>query len=243
MWQFEGDFSPPADSLPPGDGCSASDVLDWTPVLTRQGVARACAYLPESCSENYAYPLVCYLHRNGRSEQDLERWFPLVSANSYLALGVRAPFPHRRALPRQYRWIARRPDASRGVIEEAVEMLAESHTFHADRINLLGEGEGALAALQQFLISQNDPTSSGVRFAGVICHDLPACWPRLLPPLDGRARGRILLLDGISSGEMLAAVDGLREAGVEVSLGEELSQQPEKTIDHWLMSAIPTAVW
>lgn len=243
MWQSFSDEWPNIFPSPRGEGVQAAAHLDWTPTLTRQDVARAVAYIPKNYSPGYRYPLICHFHRNGQNERDMEHWFPGVSENNYLALGIRAPFPHRRGLPGAYRWIGRRPDATQGVLDEALTMFCETHPFHPDRITLFGEGEGALAALQLFLCQRLQPDAANFELAGVICKDLPGGWPRALPPVRDGANGRILLLEDVATGEAHAALDGLVECGLDVQLISPDETDLPRRLDHWLMQSVSTAIW
>jgi hypothetical protein len=199
-------------------------------------------FVPDSYTPHYRYPLVCYLHEDLRSESDLDWWFPAVSDQNYLALGVRAPFPSRSGFPGQFRWHGQRPDACTGALLTAVDDAVKEWSVHPDRIYLMGTGAGAVTALQQFLLTQLDSGNCDYSFAGVICDRLPAWWPSVIPPVMEQLTGRILFLDSGMDGEMCAAMDCLSEAGCQLESGPGTARSVESRINHWIMAAIATAI-
>ncbi|SFJ55271.1 hypothetical protein [Planctomicrobium piriforme] len=234
--------APLGEALPSGDGCETRGPGDGLK-LDHPWLTGLPVFVPETYSPTYQYPLVCVLHDHDRSERDLWRWFPAISDQNYLGLGIRGPFPARSGLPGQYRWRGQRPDASWGAISAAITDLTREYSVHPDRILLLGSGNGGVIALQQYLLSQLGQVDADYQFAGVICDQLPAWWPRLLPPVPNEIEGRVLLLDGYGEGESFAAIDALREAGCNLTLREKSDTAPEKLVNRWIMSAISTAIF
>lgn len=200
-------------------------------------------YVTDNYAESYAYPLIAYLHEGYRSEQDLWKWFPAISEQNYLGLGVRAPFPHPIGLPGQFEWKLRRPDASLAAIRESVQAIEFDWTIHPKRMYLFGEGDGAIVALQN-LVLQQSLEFDAVFANGVICRNLPKHWAEWLPHFEDQLQGRVLLLDPLLDAEEHAAVDALSEAGLEITmapLSEEAS--PPAIINHWVMAGIDSAVY
>jgi len=203
-------------------------------------------YAPEQWAPTYHYPLICYLHDDDRSERDLWQWFPAISDQNFLGLGVRAPFPSRLALPGKFRWRGQRPDATHTVLCEAIEEVQHDWNIHSDRIVLFGEGNGAVVALQQFMLNQFRSDQHEIQFSAAICRHLPEWWARALPPVAEFSAGRILLMEPVMNdeeGEIAAAVDGLREAGISVTVTHERNSSPAQAINHWIMSGIASAVY
>ena len=200
-------------------------------------------YVTENYVETYSYPLVAYLHDGYRSERDLWNWFPAISDQNFLGLGVRAPFPHRDGLPGQFEWKLRRPDASVASIREAVLATERDWSIHPQRMYLFGEGDGALVALQH-LILQSTLELDSIFAAGIICHSLPQNWSEWLPHIDGPVNGRVLFLESMSDASEFAAVDALSEAGLEVTTALPSAEtSAEQLINHWIMAGINTAVY
>lgn len=247
MWErvFESETFPKKLSVN-GDGGQSLEAFSGTISLQHPWISGAPVYAPDHWAPTYDYPLICYLHDDGRSEHDLWRWFPGISDQNFLGVGVRAPFPAQSSMPGQFRWRGQRPDATHAVLCEAIEYVQEEWNVHPDRIVLFGEGHGAVAALQQFMLNQLRRDHQGLRFGGAICRNLPTWWARVLPPLEEFVTGRVLLLDpiaGESGGEISAAIDGLNEAGISVTLTEDRAAAPTHLINHWMMSGILTTVF
>ncbi|HWL07802.1 MAG TPA: hypothetical protein VNQ76_05340 [Planctomicrobium sp.] len=199
--------------------------------------------VPETYCETYQYPLICVLHDHDRSERDLWQWFPEITDQNAIGLGIRAPFPARSGIPGQYRWRGQRPDASWGAISSEISEVTGEWNIHPDRIYLHGVGNGAVIALQQLLLSQLGPTDADFEIAGVSCYQLPGWWPRVLPPVSTELRGRLLFLDECRTPEEDAAIDALKEAGCSVMRTSSPSASPHQTINHWIMAGIGSTIW
>ncbi|WP_437187117.1 hypothetical protein SH668x_000498 [Planctomicrobium sp. SH668] len=228
-----------------GDGSSVFDDSTRSVSMQHPWMSGVPFFVPEAWAPTYDYPLVCYMHDDSRSEQDLWKWFPSISDQNYLAVGLRAPFPAQSQMPGQYRWRGQRPDATAAVLNDSVAAVEENWNVHAERIYLMGEGSGAVAALQQFLLNQLRSDEHEVDFAGVICHDLPAWWTRVIPQIADFGRGRVLLLnpamDG-DAGEVPAAIDAMSESGMNVTVAKN-NQPAAELINNWLMTSISSAVF
>lgn len=200
-------------------------------------------YLPENHAPGYAYPLVVYLHEDGRSEADLARWFPQVSDQNFIGLGIRAPFPSPAGIPGAYRWMQRRPDASCATVLDAVAMIRRDWNVHPKRIFLLGEGTGAVTALQHLILQQTRLFDGEERIAGAICSNLPENWPHRLPALCPGPSGRVLFIEKVYEAAEFAAIDALGEAGLEIAFGCEFQRTVHETVNHWLMSSVTGVVY
>lgn len=228
---------------PSGDGCQILEVDGQQGSFAASWTEGVSLFVPDACVASYAYPLICFLHGNEGSERDLWNWFPGISDQNYLGLGVRAPFPAASALPGRYRWRANRPDATLAVIRDAIHQVRCDWNVHPDRIVLLGTGSGAVIALQQLILAQLSEDDDEPTFRGAILQHLPPCWPRLIPPVLDRLRGRILLLDPEIDGEARAAVDCLIDLGMDISCPDDVHVPQAMLINHWMMSAISTAIF
>lgn len=251
MWKrsFEPEFASNSLLWKPnlnGDGCDAMIGRDFSALVPHPWVSGPPFFAPENWAPTYDYPLICYLHDDSRSEQDLWRWFPAISDQNYLGVGIRAPFPAHTSMPGQYRWRGQRPDATAAVLSDAIETVQQDWNVHPDRIVLFGEGNGAVAALQQFMLNQCRSDGHTIHFSGVICRHLPGWWARVLPPVSEFAAGSILLLDpvaGDDDGESPAAIDGLSESGISVKLAQTSETSAAQVINHWVMSGVSTAIY
>lgn len=207
------------------------------------GNSGPATFLPDSYTPSYAYPLVCFLHDQERSDRDLAHWFPQISDQNYVAIAAQAPFPGRLGLPGRLGWNLRRPDAAAGAVRETIELADERWNIHPDRICLFGEGTGALLALQLFLYDQCEPYDEQHPLQGVIGWNLPVGWAQTLPIVDEAMQGRILLLNPQQDGESDAALDFLSEAGLQIDCVNSSQEAAANLINHWLMSGVPSAVW
>ncbi len=200
-------------------------------------------YVTESYSETYAYPMIAYLHEGYRSERDLWKWFPSISDQNYLGLGVRAPFPHPLGLPSQFEWKLRRPDASIAAIREAVQSVQYDWTIHPKRTYLFGEGDGGVVALQHLILQQSLAYDS-IFTSGVICRSLPHGWTDWLPHIQDQLQGRVLFLDPIQDPSEQAAIDAFSEAGLEITFAHPSAEvTPPAVINNWIMAGINTAIF
>jgi hypothetical protein len=245
MWHSRIDIPVPAGALaaPFGDGCEMRQAEGMNLTLAHAWMTGTSAYIPDSYTPSYQYPLVCILHDHDRSERDLNNWFPAISEQNFLGLGVRAPFPSRSGLPGQFRWRGQRPDSSWGAISDAISDVTGEWNVHPDRIYLHGIGNGAVIALQQFILSQLGPSDADFKLAGVSCSQLPAWWPRLLPPVTTNLEGKLLFLDECRDGEECAAIDALRESGCDVSIASCQENTAPTVMNRWILSNISTVIW
>lgn len=231
---------PPVPS-PPNDGCAIFASGYWRSLSHPWSPGVGRLFLPHNYTPSYRYPLICYLHDDNASDRDLANWFPLISDQNFLAVAVRAPFPTASGIPGSYRWSLRRPDATGGVILEAIRAVGERYSIHRERVYLMGEGIGGVAGFQHFLLQHvlNEDNLSEVQ--GLICLGLPEDWPELLPPVS-QGEGRLLLCNSRSDAGQQAALDGLTEAGFHVSHAHVGDGSITALINHWVLETIPTLV-
>ncbi|WP_437204423.1 hypothetical protein [Planctomicrobium sp. SH664] len=226
-----------------GEGGEAVESARWREALKHPEMTGLSLFAPETYTASYAYPLVVYLHDNDRSERDLWNWFPRISEQNFLGLGVRASLPGTLGMPGRYRWMSHRPDASVAVLRDGLAAVQADWNVHSERITLLGEGQGALIALQQFLLQQSGLDDSLPMLGSIICGSLPKTWPNLLPPIPAFATGRLLLLEPPTEADEFAVIDALEEAGLEISIAADRELSRPALINHWLMAGIATAVF
>lgn len=200
-------------------------------------------YSPPNYTENYAYPLIVSLHDQTQSEQALWDWFPQISDQNFLGLGVRAPFPSLTGQLGKFCWKLKRPDASVSAIQETIDAACLSWNVHPDRIYLLGDGAGAIVALQ-YLLLQDLIACPQIRIRGVICSQLPKNWPEWIPHVHDDLQGRLMLLNTARNADEYAAIDALSEAGLEVTMtAPESPQKLPGMINQWVMAGLKTAVF
>jgi phospholipase/carboxylesterase len=102
-------------------------------------------FAPLHYEENYAYPLVVWLHSAGGDERQLARVMPLVSMRNYVGLAVRGPVAGER---RGYAWpqSAEAIAAAEQRIMESVERAGEKFHIHRRRVFLAGYESGGTMA-------------------------------------------------------------------------------------------------
>jgi phospholipase/carboxylesterase len=119
-------------------------------------------FAPLHYEQNYAYPLVIWLHGPGDNERQLQRVMPLVSMRNYVSIGPRAP--HRvEGGEFGYQWTQSDSDVftAEQCVFECVNLVAERFNIAAGRIFLAGYQCGGTMA---FRLGLKHPQ----RFAGVL---------------------------------------------------------------------------
>src|SRR5687767_14412416 len=102
-------------------------------------------FAPLHYEENYAYPLLVWLHSAGGDERQLARVMPLVSMRNYVGLAVRGPVA---ALGRGFAW-PQTPDAIAAAeqrIVESIERARQRFHIHRQRVYLAGYQSGGTMA-------------------------------------------------------------------------------------------------
>lgn len=117
-------------------------------------------YLPTDYQPKYAYPLVVLFHAEGECEEHSVRLVPQLSRRNYIVLCLRGPVKLGcRADGRPaFGWTEGKADPG---TRAALAYVMNQFSVHADRVFLVGTGEGATAAYRLGL-------SMGTRVAGVV---------------------------------------------------------------------------
>lgn len=198
-------------------------------------------FAPMHYEQNYAYPLLVWLHGPHDDERQLQRIMPLVSMRNYVAV---APRGTQELPPKGYHW--GEIEVSQGEAEQrvfdSIEAACEKFHIAPQRIFLGGLEDGGTLAFQ---IGLRYPD----RFAGVL--SLGGPFPLNRQPLTRLAETRALPLF-IAQGRdsqrytIERTCDELRlfhAAGLSVTLrqypcGDELNTQMLCDIDHWMMEIV-----
>ena len=208
----------------------------------------ASLYLPESYEPNYAYPLILWLHGEGRSESELPGLMEQISPQNYLGLAFRGPVAAAGGFPLGYRWLHSERAVSDFLdpLHETVCLLRQMYHIHSERIFVAGFGSGASFGLQLLL---RRPEWLG----GAIC--LGGGLPAMKSPL-ARFRelaGKKVLL-GVGTrdsssllGDTASTSRLLHTAGMNVTTrpyeaGHVLTPEILGYVNHWLMDGIYAAV-
>ena len=199
-------------------------------------------FSPLHYEENYAYPLVVWLHDLGGDERQLKRVMPLVSMRNYAAVAPRGV--EAADSLNGFRW----PQSERHIalaerrVEEA--LFAAEDRFHvaASRIFLAGLGEGGTMALR---VALGNP----LRYAGAI--SLGGAFPhgqRPLRNINAARRLPILVATGRDSvryreSQVCRDLRLFHAAGLSVNLrqypcGDELTTVMLSDMDRWMMEVI-----
>lgn len=205
-------------------------------------------YLPERYEPRYAYPVVIWLHGNGRNEHQLQQVMPAISDQNYIGIAFRGTSDDDgRSKCGAFEWDL----ADEKVIDFADEIDETLHELQrflridSERIYLAGHQGGAAMALRMLLHAPE-------RFCGAV-----ALGGWSLPDKADYARFRILssrrvLLgmnrrdEQLTSQQFAAAGRALEQCGVHVTsrvydAGETIAPTMLRDIDHWVMSARETA--
>ncbi|MDY3562418.1 dienelactone hydrolase family protein [Gemmata sp. JC673] len=117
-------------------------------------------YLPVDYQPKYAYPLVVLFHADGECEEHSARLVPLLSRRNYIVLCLRGPINlggRADGLP-AFGWSGCNADRA---TKAALAYTKAHYSVNAERVFLLGVGEGAAAACRLGL-------HLGARVAGVV---------------------------------------------------------------------------
>jgi phospholipase/carboxylesterase len=198
-------------------------------------------FTPLHYEENYAYPLLVWLHSAGGDERQLSRVMPLVSMRNYVGLAVRGPAVGRE---RGFAWpqTAEGIDAAEQRILEAVETACERFHIHRQRIFLAGYQSGGTMA---YRIALRNPA----RFAAAVSIGGP--FPEGENPLARLSQLRkfpLLLahcrdsqsyqVDRVCQELRLFHAAGLVATLRQYPCGDELTTQMLHDVDVWLMEQV-----
>ncbi len=202
-------------------------------------------FTPLHYERNYAYPLLVWLHGEGKNEKHLRQVMPKISMRNYAAVAPRATLAlGQERLPQlsnSFTWSLSDAHTSEAMdrVCMAVERAEQRFQIDHDRIFLAGSGVGGTMALQ---IGMTLPE----RFAGII--SVGGALPRDAAPLahlNASRRLPLLLTVDRENNEYSDALvcEDLRLlhiAGMTVTLrqypaGDPLSDSMLSDIDQWIM--------
>jgi phospholipase/carboxylesterase len=202
-------------------------------------------FAPLHYEPNYAYPLLVWLHRAGKDENELREVMPLISLRNYVAVAVRGTVEQSLAPSRVgYCWsqTAAHVAAADQAVCEAIELAKRRFNVAPQKVFLAGCGAGGTMALRLALAN---PES----FAGVL--SLGGSLPNQGRPLLRIAQARrlpLLIACGQDSVQYNSAqvCDNLRllhSAGMTVDLrqypcADELLSAMLSDIDRWMMQRV-----
>jgi phospholipase/carboxylesterase len=203
-------------------------------------------FAPLHYEQNYAYPLLVWLHGGGDTEKQLRRIMPLVSMRNYVAVAPRATIevPHRSGTGQGFQWEQTHDQVAEAeeVICAAIASTERRFNIRRDRIFLAGYESGGTMA---FRIAAENPD----KYAGV----LSLCGPF---PTEGTPLAKLhtvrrlpLFVAACRNGSYYPTqqvCDNLRlfhSAGMSITLreypGEDgLSQRMLSDVDRWVMEQI-----
>jgi phospholipase/carboxylesterase len=203
-------------------------------------------FAPLHYEQNYAYPLLIWLHSEGDSERQLRRIMPLVSMRNYVAVAPRGTLECLRhtGANRGYHWqqTAHHTSLAEQRVQSAIAEAQNRFNIRHDRIFLAGYESGGTMALRI-------ATEQAERYAGV----LSLCGPF---PTDGAPLAKLnavrqlaLYVAACRNGSYYPTAqvcDNLRlfhAAGMSITLREYpgngcLSESMLADVDRWIMEQI-----
>lgn len=214
-----------------------------------RGDSPAALFAPLHYEQNYAYPLVVWLHGPSDDESQLKRLMPLISMRNYVAVAPRGP---RRqdcvAGKAAYAWSQTAADWALAEQRafDAIEMAHDRFSIAAKRIFVAGFDCGGTTA---FRLAMDHPR----RFAGVLslCGRFPSDQTPLRRLSDCR-KVPVFLACGrdsqaYSSVEVCNHLRLFHSAGMNVSLrqypcGHEIVPAMLADMDRWMMEQINAAL-
>jgi phospholipase/carboxylesterase len=211
-------------------------------VASRIGRPRG-VFVPENYEANYPYPLVIWLHEDGRSERDIAEVLPRISTRNYVGLALRGMARESQAAADGCRWskLERERLAFQDELHASVREVRRDFHIHSERVFLVGAGEGATMAWDIFLARPE-------WFAGLAVLGGRFPWRRRpLRRFRALRRKRLLLTpDSRAAAERNQAERVARlmhAAGLELSLtppsnGRRMSRSALRRVDYWIMESI-----
>lgn len=207
--------------------------------------SRHCAvFVPRQYEENYAYPLIVWLHAEGGSERDLGDVMPRISPRNYMGISFRGNSPKTTGFPVGYCWSLTPEGTERfaETLHDTVCHLRRAYHVHSERIFLAGIGEGATMALAQLLKHPE-------WFGGAAL--LNPRFPKTSSPLMRyrHLTGKRVLLSAEVGAQPVKRTEELNEAGrllfaAGMNVATATFENPDgfprmlRRIDHWIMDAI-----
>ena len=204
--------------------------------------------IPRAYEPCYAYPLLVWLHGEGRTETELERIMPQMTDRNFFGIAFRGNCETRGPIPGGRTWETNDAEVARisSLIHGTVCQLRREYHIHSERIFVGGFGSGAEMALSVLLAS---PES----YAGAVA--LGGSLPQgasIAGSFDTLRHTRVLLGTGTHSqkapaADIQAAAHLLGCAGVSVTTrlwpaGHELTSAMLGHVNQWVMDSICTTV-
>lgn len=212
------------------------------------GETHVALFAPLHYEQNYAYPLLVWLHGANDDESQLKRIMPLVSMRNYVAVAPRGPLADDGPQDKPaYGWSQSGESwtIAEGRVFDAIELAQARFHISPRRIFVAGFDCGGTMA---FRLAMDYPQ----RFAGVLslCGRFPSGQTPLKRIVDAR-QVPIFLACGRDSGRYASAevCEHLRlfhSAGMNVSLrqypcGHEMVPAMLGDMDRWIMEQISSA--
>lgn len=198
-------------------------------------------FAPLHYEQNYAYPLVVWLHSAGGDERQLARIMPLVSMRNYVGMSVRGPVEDSR---RGYCWpqTADAIDLAAERILDSVDRACTKYNIHQQRIYLAGYESGGTMAMR---VALRHPE----RFAAAV--SIGGAFPEGESPLSKLPQLRKFPLliahcrdsQNYPIDQVCQELSLFHAAGLAVTLrqypcGDELTTQMLHDLDVWLMQQV-----
>jgi len=200
-----------------------------------------CLFAPMHYEQNYAYPLIVWLHSGGDDERQVQRVMPLLSIRNYVAAGPRGVCSTKGS---GFGWgeADERLLAAEQRVFDSIELAQDKFHIAPHRIFLAGFEDGGTMA---FRIALRQPR----RFAGVLSLSGPFPLDRTALACVDEARSLPLFIaQGCDSVQYPVdrTCQELRlfhAAGMSVTLrqyacGDELHQQMLRDMDNWIMELV-----
>lgn len=197
-------------------------------------------FSPLHYEENYAYPLLIWLHNDGGNERQLQKVMPLVSTRNYVGLSVRGPDGDNRRTAWHQSPAAILAAEER--LQEGIERATCRFNINPDRIFLAGFEAGGTMA---FRLALRNPQ----QFAGAVSINGP--FPegqmplarlsqiRKFPLLIAQCRdSRVYSIDRICQELRLFHAAGLSVTLRQYPCPDELTTQMLHDVDVWVMQQV-----
>ncbi|MDO4550302.1 MAG: alpha/beta hydrolase-fold protein [Planctomycetia bacterium] len=205
-------------------------------------------FAPQHYEANYSYPLIIWMHGDGKDESQLIRVMPMISLRNYMAVSLRGKRIYsRKGIPEKgFFWPHESYDDALAGVLECINITKTRYNISSDRIYLVGSGGGGTMALH---LAFKNPQF----FAGVASLDGP--FPRdtmLLEHIKKLRKVRILL--SISRGSEKNPVSAVCEnlpllhaAGLLVTVRNyptagTLQADMLRDVDRWIMGGMESAI-
>lgn len=209
------------------------------------GAARVALFAPLHYEENYAYPLLIWLHGPGENELQLRRVMPLMSLRNYVGIGLCGTMPDTHVgQPAAYTWSQQPAHVSQAAERMAagIALACQRFNIHPQRIFLAGFAAGGTMAYRLALLQPDC-------FAGVLslCGEFPRRQgalrrfqaARRLAVFVGCGRYSTAYSDAMAAEDLRL----LYAAGMQVELrqypcGQELCPAMLEDMDRWIMAHV-----